>query len=151
MYKNNYKYGINAIKGFLMTHNDDEGLRTFFLNAFSVCKVKADNRNKLFWVDKNTYYKVDFLFAKDDSEKDFWISYIKDYSYLYVYASLSSWNEEFKNEKILKRRCEEYQEKFSKEIKGNIEQILLKGDRSIIPSGMIKLAISLRIKTSAVY
>lgn len=125
---NNYKYGIKAIKGFLKTNNDDEGLRTYFLNAFSVCKVKVDNRNKLYWVDKSTYYRVDFLFAKDDNEKDFWINNINNYSYLYVFALLSKWSEEFCEERILKKRNEEFLESFAVKIDEDVDRFKMSRD-----------------------
>lgn len=125
---NNYKYGIKAIKGFLKTHNDDEGLRTYFLNAFSVCKVKVENRNKLYWVDKSTYYRVDFLFTKDDNEKDFWINNIINYSYLYVFALLSKWSEEFCEDRILKKRNEEFLENFAVNIDEEIDRFKMSRD-----------------------
>lgn len=137
----NNSLDYKAIVKFLSIYKDDESLRSFFLRRF-------DHPDKLSWYDEETTYKFDFLFVDESDNKKFWIDSFSDYSYLYIYASLSNWSEVFKNGIIIKTRCDEYREKFSKEIKSNIEQLLLKVNESIIPSGMIKLAICLRIKTS---
>lgn len=138
---NHNSFENEAINKFLDSYRDNEGLRRYFLRKF-------DHPDQLFWQDKETDYRVDFLFVNTEENIKFWTENFSAYSHLYIHASLANWSERFSNDQLLKRRCDEYLEKFSKEIKSNIEQILLKGDKSIIPLGMIKLAISLRIKTS---
>lgn len=136
----NYSLDYKTIVKFLSTYKDDESLRGFFLRRF-------DHPDKMLsWYDEETSYKFDFLFINENENKQFWIENFSEYAYVYIYASLSKWSEEFSNCAIILKRCEDFQEKYSNEIKNNIEEIL-DGDDSSIPFGIIKLAINLRIKS----
>lgn len=107
---------IKAIHKFLEVYKDDNSLRRFFLRKF-------DGSNELSWKDSETSYKVDFLFVDDDNSRKFWIDNIINYSYLYVYAVLSKWKEEYDDDIILKERCENFldKDKFYSKIEENIE------------------------------
>ena len=121
--ENNY-LDYKAIVKFLSVYKNDESLRGYFLRKF-------DDPDNLFWLDTETDYRVDFLFVDTDDDKRFWIENFNSYSYLYVYALLSNFREQFDNDTTLTKRHEMFLKEYSSEITDNIE--LFKRNRYIIP------------------
>ena len=83
--------------------------------------------------------KIYYLFAnyKDESEKSeavqFWIANIRNYNYLFVYAMLFWWTDQWEDDEELKNKLMSFQNRFSKTLEKEIEDFINKTE-SIPPS-----------------
>lgn len=110
----NYISDIDAIVSFLDYYNEDDGLRRFFLRKFS-------HPEKLYWLDEETDFRVDFLFISSDEAKIFWVNNLKKYSHLYVFAILYHWGKKYSNNNTVKTRYKKFITDYFPKIKENCE------------------------------
>lgn len=113
---NDLELYIEAVIRFLESFKDDESLRRYLLRKFP-------HSEKLFWYDEETDETVSFLLVGSDGSetKKFWIDNYKKYSYLYVYALLSKWREQFPDNKTTNERLNVFFNNNKDKIKENIE------------------------------
>lgn len=86
--------------------------------------------------DKHVVYYLQMSEHEDSEEKEFWVSHIKYYFHLYVYAMLYNWREKWADDEMIKNKLESIQNGSLDEIASEIVKFS-KEDIEKIPSVVI--------------
>lgn len=124
---------IEYIHDFLENVKDDSSLFERILDDIhdSERLNNGDDRHKVYYLQ----------LSEDDKsgEIDFWVTNIRQYFHLYVYAMLFNWKEQWKNDEILKSRTETLQNSFSNEISTEIKKFNEEDIKNVPPTVLREL------------
>lgn len=107
---------IEYIHNFLESVKDDSSLFERILDDIYDSK-RLNNGD-----DKHKVYYLQLSEDENSGEKDFWVTHIRYYFHIYVYAMLLNWKEQWADDEMLNNRLDSIQNSFPNEIASEINK-----------------------------